>query len=271
MHPYYGTESQGIKATSVRNHHYAPHLHTFMECIFLQKGSLMVGQGTEFYSMEPGDFAVIFPNTIHYYQVFGTEESRSVFLMAPIEDAGVFEEYLRTKVAENPIIKAADLDPEVRYALQKMMELKQEPYKNELNQAYFQIILAKCCQKLKLVDKKTWGTTDLIYDAVVYISAHYKEDVSLTSMAQDLGVSPYVLSRVFSSTFHTNFNAYLNDVRLKSACNMLKYSKLPITEIALETGFTSLRTFNRVCRDKLRMTPREYRRAYQETEGQNAE
>lgn len=33
-------------------------------------------------------------------------------------------------------------------------------------------------------------------------------------MAKDLGVSKYVLSRVFSKTFHRNFNQYLNDARL---------------------------------------------------------
>ena len=40
------------------------------------------------------------------------------------------------------------------------------------------------------------------------MATHFTEDISLTKMAQDLGYSPFALSRVFSQTFHTNFNRY---------------------------------------------------------------
>lgn len=85
------------------------------------------------------------------------------------------------------------------------------------------------------------------------------EAISLTRMAKDLGYSPYSLSRVFSSTFHTNFNQYLNELRLGRAIDLLENTSETVTEIAWNSGFTSLRTFNRVFKDRFRLSPKEYR------------
>ena len=78
-------------------------------------------------------------------------------------------------------------------------------------------------------------------------------------MALEIGVSRYVLSRVFSGVFHTNFNRYVNEIRLSYACDLLEYTKRSITEIYLDAGFESQRTFNRAFREVYRVTPREYR------------
>ena len=85
-------------------------------------------------------------------------------------------------------------------------------------QAYVQIVLARCIGKMELVEKSCVGSDDLIYRTVSYISGNFRRQFSLEDMARDLGVSKYVLSRVFSKTFHRNFNQYLNDARLSYAC-----------------------------------------------------
>ena len=105
---------------------------------------------------------------------------------------------------------------------------------------------------------------DVIYRMVSYVAAHFKENLSLEKLSKNIGVSKFVLSRIFSSVFHTNFNQYLNEQRLNYVCPMLEYSEIPITDICLEAGFQSQRTFNRVFQDMYRMTPREYRNRYKE-------
>lgn len=87
-----------------------------------------------------------------------------------------------------------------------------------------------------------------------------QKSFSLSRMAKDLGYSQFALSRVFSSVFHTNFNQYLNDLRLNCALGLLKNTSLPVTELAMNAGFTSLRTFNRAFKERFHMSPREYRK-----------
>ena len=127
---------------------------------------------------------------------------------------------------------------------------------------FLQIILARCIPKFQLVEKGSVGSTDLIYRTVSYVSGNFKHSITLESMARNLGVSKYVLSRIFSKTFHKNFNQYLNDARLGYACQRLENTNDTITELCLDSGFKSLRTFNRAFKEKFKTSPSEYRKTF---------
>ena len=128
-----------------------------------------------------------------------------------------------------------------------------------LNHAFTQIILARCMPLLTLRERADLKDHDIVYQTAVYISAHYKENITLSGMAQALGISHLSLSRVFSGVFHQNFNHYLNDVRLEHAAAMLTDGDESVTEIYLDCGFQSQATFNRVFQARYHMTPRQYR------------
>ena len=163
---------------------------------------------------------------------------------------------------DNPIIKKEDLHEDVRNAINS---LKRENSVNPMiEQAYIQIVLARSLPQLKLKERKEITCEDLVYQTVSYIAGHFKENLSLENLARSLGVNKFILSRVFSSTFHKNFNQYINEHRLNYACSRLEYSNAPITEICLDAGFQSQRTFNRVFQDAYHMTPRDYRNRYKE-------
>lgn len=131
-------------------------------------------------------------------------------------------------------------------------------------QAYLQIVLVRCIPLLELDEKSKIGSDDLIYQTVAYISGHFRENVTLDKMAQEIGVSKYAVSRVFSGTFHSNFNQYLNDTRLRYACAKLENTTDSIIEICLDSGFESQRTFNRVFKERYRMSPSVYRKMIKE-------
>jgi len=90
-------------------------------------------------------------------------------------------------------------------------------------------------------------------------------------MAYDLCVSKYVLSRLFAKTFHSNFNKYVNDIRLNYATTLLESRKDSIINIGLDAGFESQRTFNRVFKERYKITPREYRNQIHSINTQSAQ
>ena len=59
---------------------------------------------------------------------------------------------------------------------------------------------------------------------------------------------------------NTNFNQYLNEIRLNYATSLLENTEMRITEIYLEAGFESQRTFNRAFQQRYNRTPSEYRK-----------
>lgn len=258
MYLTYKETKNSIEVTDGISKHVSPHLHGAMEIVYVTEGTLELGVGQELYHMELGDIGIIFPDVIHHYQAFSLGENKAIYIKIPMSCiAASFIEDIQKRAPKVPVIKNVDISQEVLDALQRIMIDENQKY--IIAQAYIQIILAKSLPKFELVDKSSIGSSDIIYRSVSYVSAHFREPFSLEKMALDLGVSKYALSRMFSETFHRNFNQYINDIRLKYACHRLETSHDTILEICLDSGFESQRTFNRVFKEYFHMTPKEYR------------
>jgi AraC-like DNA-binding protein len=186
-----------------------------------------------------------------------TGVNKATYLIASPFAIAKFADIMQSMAPEYPIIKAEKVEPEVYRVINAILETEQSDI--TVAQAYLQIVLARCIGKLNLVEKSSVGSNDLIYQTVSYISANFKKKFSLEEMAKDLGVSKYVLSRLFSKTFHRNFNQYLNDARLNYACQRLENTSDSITNICLDSGFESQRTFNRVFKERYKISPSDYR------------
>ncbi len=240
--------------------HVPPHLHGAIEMIYVTRGTLEVGIRQDLFHMEKGDFAIVFPEVIHHYQVFCSEKSVATYLLVNPIMSGSYNTILQQKLPKDPVIKKENLHPDIVYAMENLSPTEEGAAADIIHQAFLQIILARALPQLDLMDRSDLQDDDLIYRTVRYIAEHFTENISLTSMAEDLYVSPYTLSRVFSNTFHRNFNRYLNESRLQYACTLLSQTDQTITEICMNTGFESQRTFNRVFQDIYHMSPRDYRK-----------
>ena len=258
MHLTYENTNEEIIAVKRKPRHQPPHLHNAMEIVCVTKGTLELGVGQELYHMETGDIGVVFPDVIHHYQVFGEKENKVIYLYL---DPTLFPSYykeLQIYSPKNPVVKKEQVHPDVVNAIKYLAGITEgNPM---LIQAYVQMILAHVFAEMPMVDKSTVGSDDLIYNAVEYVAKNFREKISLEKMAYDLCVSKYVLSRMFAKTFHCNFSKYVNGVRLNYAVAALENTMDSITHICLDCGFESQRTFNRVFKDRYKITPREYRK-----------
>lgn len=237
--------------------HFPPHLHESIEIVYVTKGSLEVGVGQELYHMEKGDFAVVFPNVIHHYQVFESGENKALYLIISPQFIPLYLNDLQKYCPKYPVICKENLHVDIVTAVKSLIDV--EKTNHRMIQAYVQMIFAHIFSEMKMVEKSTIGGDDIIYKSVEYVAKNFREKITLEKMAFDLGVSKYVLSRLFAKTFHCNFAAYVNGIRLNYATAMLKSTQESITNICYESGFESQRTFNRVFKERYRVTPREYR------------
>ena len=256
-----------------RVRHVSPHLHSAIECVLVTEGSLEIGQGSELFHMEAGDFAMIFPNAIHHYQHFVEEEGKAYFLLMPPTMYEPFAGVLESKLPVDPVIPAARLNKDIetgmlgiwRTALKNNIAMfrgrpeNMVPYAESLYFGYAQLILARALAAYELIDRDSRLPDDEVMAEVRYISTHITENITLEEMAHDLGMNPYSMSRLFSATFHVNMNTYINSKRLDMAAAALQYSNRSITEIYEDCGFQSARTFNRVFSERYHMSPRDYR------------
>ena len=258
MHLTFKETKEEVYAVQRVSKHVSPHLHNALEIVCVTEGTLEMGVGQELYHMEKGDIGFVFSDIIHHYQVFSEKTSRADYILVPSSFAGVLKDKIQGYAPKYPVIRAGQIEPDVYNAIQAIIQMEEnEPM---IVQAYVQIVLARCIGKMELVEKSCVGSDDLIYRTVSYVSGNFRKKFSLEEMAHDLGVSKYVLSRVFSKTFHRNFNQYLNDARLGYAKQRLENTNDPITTICLDSGYESQRTFNRVFKEKYMVSPSEYRK-----------
>lgn len=244
------------------SHHLPPHLHDTPEFIYVTNGTLELGIEQKFFHMEKGDFAIVFPNIVHHYQVFSEEMNSAVYVYSPLNMTGKFSDTLMHYSPKNPVIQGREVHPDVVNAIKSLVE--DDEIDSMIEHAYLQIMLARSLPMLELEERIPQKCDDIIYQTICYIAGHFKENLYLEKMAKDIGVNKFSISKVFSEIFHSNFNQYLNEQRIHYVCSMLEYSDYPITQIAYEAGFQSQRTFNRAFKEMFQMTPRQYRNQYKE-------
>ena len=253
----YEKRSEGISVEWKDSVHVPPHIHEAIEIIYVTDGTVELGVGQELYHMAEGDFAIVFPNVIHHYQVFGSGKNKAIYLFMEPSLTPNFYEELQKRSPKYPIIEKSKVHIDIVNSINALANSKDS--NSMIIQAYAYVILAHVFSDMEIIEKDAVGGNDIIYCSVEYIAKNFKDNIHLEKMAYDLGVSKYVLSRMFAKTFHCNFNKYLNGTRLNYAISALENTQESITNICLDAGFESQRTFNRAFKERYKMTPREYR------------
>jgi AraC family transcriptional regulator len=95
--------------------------------------------------------------------------------------------------------------------------------------------------------------------ALWYIESHMTNDLSLVSIAQDVGVSPYHLSRAFSTATGYGPASYIRARRLGKAARALLSGAEDILAVALDAGYGSHEAFTRAFKQHFGITPEHLR------------
>ena len=90
--------------------------------------------------------------------------------------------------------------------------------------------------------------------------------LTIADLAEALSVQEYRLRRIINQSMkHRNFNQFLNSYRTEDASHRLARTRLPISNIAFDVGYSSLSVFNKAFKDRFGMTPSEFRAQHRET------
>ncbi|MEL6864466.1 MAG: helix-turn-helix transcriptional regulator [Bacteroidota bacterium] len=90
---------------------------------------------------------------------------------------------------------------------------------------------------------------------------YLQQELSPEDLAKLLGLQPRQLSRLLKQQFDCTFPAYINTYRLervKQLLNDRKYDHWSMLAIAMEAGFKSKSTFNRIFKQKMGVTPSQF-------------
>lgn len=102
----------------------------------------------------------------------------------------------------------------------------------------------------------------LFEDIILYIDEKYMHDISVNEIAEYYEIDRTHLYRLFRRHRKTTPSKYIQNLRLKKACSLLRKSSLSITDISCSIGFSSPSYFSKFFVDRMNTTPLSYRRSF---------
>jgi two-component system response regulator YesN len=99
-----------------------------------------------------------------------------------------------------------------------------------------------------------------IDDAMRYIKSNLGKSLTLSIVAEQVGLSAHYLCRLFPEEKGVSFQEYIKQQRMEMAARLLRSTSLRIYEIACQVGVPSYRYFSSVFREYAGLSPTEYRR-----------
>ena len=107
------------------------------------------------------------------------------------------------------------------------------------------------------VDADTIAMIDRVQS---YIFERLKREIHMREVADLVGMGESAFSRFFKRNSGNSFTDYVTRLRISQACGLLADSRIPITDICFDVGYTNISNFNRLFRKVRGVTPSDYRR-----------
>ncbi|RAP75831.1 response regulator [Paenibacillus montanisoli] len=105
-------------------------------------------------------------------------------------------------------------------------------------------------------------TNTLVAEIQQYIHNNLGADLSLNKLGDLVHLNPSYLSRLYKQMTGVGLSAYITEIRIQKAKEMLKNNRLKVHEIAFELGYLSNIAFTRCFKKLMNISPQEYRDAH---------
>ncbi len=107
--------------------------------------------------------------------------------------------------------------------------------------------------------------TDRLEKVFSYVSKNFKSEINLSEVAEHVGMSETGFCKFFKKTTLKNFTAYLNEVRINYACQLLQNDKYSVSQIMFKCGFKNFSHFNKTFKKLRKCTPMQYKIQFRNT------
>lgn len=255
-------EGDVYNAVPYSDEYFAPHFHKSFELTYVVRGTAKLKIGEEERILTEGCFAIVPPYEFHSFFV---DENSLIWV-------GVFANtYVKTfsKLIEETVGETAFFvcsESVRKFFEDNMVKPLEEPQFGIANDDELlrvkACLYAVCSEYLRTVKRIPKSkNSDVLVQILEYVSQNFQDDISLQSIAKFLGYNYQYLSKIFNRTMHINFKTLVNHYRFEYARQqLLNNPEKSISEIAFESGFQSIRSFNRIYREISGSTPNQSQR-----------
>ena len=254
-----------IEHTNVK---YIPHFHDEPELVYVIEGSLCVTIEGNSFTLKKGDICIFTPGLIH--NLYSYTHSRTfVMKLFPAVDLG------NIQLCNNVIHRGNEVYDELLKNINCIIA------ENKEKNAGYELCVNICAEKILLLmirnmkyitlennaQMKFENKSDFLNSVTEFLEFHYAEKFSLENVANHLNYTKSYFCHYFKNITGVTFWKYYTLFRLDKALKMMKEnSQKKYIEIAQDSGFKNIRSFNQAFKEYHHCTPKEYMKKYYASE-----
>lgn len=255
------------------------HWHEELEFDYVVSGTIKVVTASKTYIFHKNEACFINTNVLCFVGEAhdGEECILDSHLFHPVFLSGHFKSVFETKyldpVLQNKKIEVMEIRGENKYQTEMLKKLRQVSFLQSKENMEFEtrnlfseiwVLLLKEIENLRYEDTPVkLASQERIQTMMVFIHENYQNKITLRDIAASAMVSERECLRCFQESIHKTPFEYLLDYRIETAERLLRTTNMPVTEIAMETGFSSAAYFGKVFKNISGKTPGAFRKQYE--------
>ena len=248
------------------------HWHDEFEIIYVRSGFLTVSISGESYIGKTGEAFVVSPGNLHLmgsqsgtvdYYTFLFPLKYISFRTDDMLDEKLLEPLNSGHLMICPRVK--DTAKELCEQLIEIYEAKNDESESKITtQVRTKIILLQFIlemwKKGFVIENDTSGRNTVEKEMVSYIQQNFTGKISLREFGEQFHLSEKYISRYFKEHFHITLSQYVTYLRLEHAKQLLQDTDIPVTDVAMQSGYQNVSYFIRSFKKAYGVSPLKYRK-----------
>lgn len=256
-----------------QNYSFKGESHLYWEITYIDTGDLTIDLDGKEFNLSSQDMMIYLPGQFHKQQIKSSKSCSYLTIMFDMNIGPDDAEVLRNKVIHcnqamytliGNIVKQSSLLENYDIAFSKDLMIS---YLHEL--IIFMIQSTTEISSLPVsatnpVQQKFEG--EMIDEISNYIMREIYNPISVEDICDHFGISRSTLQTLFKKHLNVPPKQYINDMKMKKAQQIITQEQVPITEVALRLGFSSIHYFSRKFKKEFGISPTEFAQSIFKTE-----
>lgn len=253
------------------------HWHEDVQFFLLLEGEVEFFVNKTRHILRAGEGLFINSGILHMARALTKEKAASYYcldispVLLSLFANSVFEKryvrpYLRTVFFEGlKLIPQVDWQKEILENIPTVTQLEEtRPFGSEyeivwrLTRMWLAVITHASAEKTCARDQTQM---QLVSRIIGYLAEHYREEITLTAVADYVHKSPSECCRLFRTASQMTIFSYLEKYRIERAVRLLQSTSLTVDRIASDVGFRTTSYFIKVFRRNMGKTPLAFRKS----------
>ena len=250
-----------------------PHFHEDIEIMTIKEGRQMYVVNGKNILLNKGDTIVVNSNQIHYNVCVDGETAKYVIAVINpriLSNSVAVEMQAIRPITDNPELtylrfrSINENTEEMRKLVLGLPAVRHDPFK--VTMQFYQIwnIIRRQAESYGITEETVSDPGMQSFKSMMhFIANNYQNQITLNDIAASGSISKSLCNTLFHQYVGESPINYLMHLRSRKVAELLRASKMPMTEIASQTGFRGVSYMSETFRKFFESSPREYRKKWE--------